>query len=373
MTTPSLRRFLSSASLSFALLVASTALAKTVQVGTCLPSLQTYATISLAVAAVQPSSTIMVCPGNYPEQVTITQPLTLKGVQLGNRANPTVVAPPGGLTQSVIAPTNGISMFFQILVQGTGAGLVDISDIGVNGSNNNVSSGWMQGIYFQNSSGTLKNVATYNQTGNGYGFGIFLESTTTTQKTISISDSSVHDFDAEGIRSNANTNPPTLTVNIESNAVLVTPAANLQVDAINIDGVGVIRNNSIATKPGGPGSAGIGIAALSGLTIAQNTIAGMGIGIWTLGNSDNLFSNKVSYAEQAILISGTANDVEHNLLLGANPNSGAGIGFNCTGTGNTVIHNVVNDAFWGLFDTQSGNTTSPNTFTNVANISSGSC
>ena len=241
MTTPPLRRFLISASL--ALLIASTALAKIVQVGTCLPNLQTYATISQAVAAVAPSSTIMVCPGNYPEQVTITQPLTLKGVQSGNTANPTIVAPPGGLTQSVIAPTNGITMFFQILVQGTGAGLVDISDLAVNGSNNNVSSGWLEGIYYQNSSGTLKNVATYNQTANRYGFGIFLESTTSAQKTISISDSSIHDYDAEGIRSNANTNPPTLTVNIESNGVL----AALGTNGIDVDGVGIIRNNSIAT------------------------------------------------------------------------------------------------------------------------------
>jgi hypothetical protein len=339
-----------------------------VQVGTCLPNLQTYATISQAVAAVAPSSTIMVCPGNYPEQVTITQPLTLKGVQSGNTANPTIVAPPGGLTQSVIAPTNGITMFFQILVQGTGAGLVDISDLAVNGSNNNVSSGWLEGIYYQNSSGTLKNVATYNQTAIRYGFGIFLESTTSAQKTISISDSSIHDYDAEGIRSNANTNPPTLTVNIESNGVL----AALGTNGIDVDGVGIIRNNSIATPPGGSGNAGIGIAALSGLTIAQNTIANMGIGIWTIGNSDNLLSNKVSWATAGIIVSATNNDVEHNLLFNIN-NGGSAISFNCTGSGNTVVHNVVNDAYYGIIDLHGSNTIAPNTFTNVQKLSSGSC
>ena len=96
------RRLLISASLT--LLIAPAGIAKTVQVGTCLPRLQTYATISQAVIAVAPSSTIFVCPGNYPEQVAITQPLTLRGVQSGNTANPTIIAPSGGLTKSVATP-----------------------------------------------------------------------------------------------------------------------------------------------------------------------------------------------------------------------------------------------------------------------------
>ncbi len=72
MRTSPLRRFLISASL--ALLVTPAAIAKTVQVGTCLPNLQTYPTISQAVTSVAPGSTIMLCPGNYPEQVAIMQP-----------------------------------------------------------------------------------------------------------------------------------------------------------------------------------------------------------------------------------------------------------------------------------------------------------
>jgi hypothetical protein len=81
------------------------------------------------------------------------------------------------LTKSVIAPTNGVTMFFQILVQGTESGLVNISNIAVNGSSsaNHVLNGWIEGIYYQNSSGTVSNVATYGQNGNGNGFGIFLE------------------------------------------------------------------------------------------------------------------------------------------------------------------------------------------------------
>src|SRR6266852_8538939 len=172
MRTSPLRRFLISASLT--LLIAPAAIAKTVQVGTCLPKLQTYATISQAVTSVAPSPTILVCPGNYPEQVTITQPLTLRGVQNGNTANSTIVVPPGGLTQSVTLLSNGVTAFFQILVKGIEAGLVNISDLAIDGSNNGVicCNTTMLGVYYQNSSGVVKNIATFNQIANRSGFGI---------------------------------------------------------------------------------------------------------------------------------------------------------------------------------------------------------
>lgn len=57
--------------------------AKTVEVGSCLPGLQQYPTISAAIAAVPAGSTIKVCPATYNEQVTISQSLTLTGLLLG--------------------------------------------------------------------------------------------------------------------------------------------------------------------------------------------------------------------------------------------------------------------------------------------------
>lgn len=131
--------------------------AATVAVGSCRPNLQTYPTISQAAGAVAAGSTILVCPGVYREQVTITQPLTLTGVHSDNAANPVIAVPSGGLTQSVVAPANGATMFFQILVQGTDTGLVNINNIAVDGNNNQVTlhfggPSWLSGIYYQNSS-----------------------------------------------------------------------------------------------------------------------------------------------------------------------------------------------------------------------------
>ncbi len=74
-------------------LVSASAFAGTTYaVGTCLPNLTYYTTISLAVSSVPPGSTIKVCSGSYPEQVLITQPLTLEGVP-GASSAAVVVAP----------------------------------------------------------------------------------------------------------------------------------------------------------------------------------------------------------------------------------------------------------------------------------------
>jgi pectin methylesterase-like acyl-CoA thioesterase len=72
----------------FLAVLATPVMAKTVVVGNCRPFLQSYLTVTQAIESVPADSTILVCPGDYPEQIVIRQPLTLKGVKDGNAANP---------------------------------------------------------------------------------------------------------------------------------------------------------------------------------------------------------------------------------------------------------------------------------------------
>src|SRR5271165_5377924 len=74
--------------------------ASTFAVGTCKPTLGSYPTISAAVAAVPAGSTVMVCPGIYPEQLFISQPLTLNGVSIGDSGQVIVTVPPAGLSMN---------------------------------------------------------------------------------------------------------------------------------------------------------------------------------------------------------------------------------------------------------------------------------
>jgi hypothetical protein len=266
-------------------------------------------------------------------------------------------------------------MYFQILVQGTESGTVNISNLTVNGSSsaNKNLNGWIEGFYYQNSSGTISNVAAYSQSGNGAGFGIFLEGTTSPAKTVTVKNNSVHDFDSEGIRTNG-TGAPNLTVNITSNSVIHSNAfaGNPAYGGIDIQGAkGTVSNNRVITHPAAPGvSAGTGIAVPSLSVVNGNTVENFSVGIWMLGNSNSVKTNQVSLAGSAIVISGNGNHVESNSLL--NLRGGAGISFNCTGTGNTVIHNLINDATVGVVD-HGGNTISPNTYSNVDVVISPPC
>jgi len=84
-----------------------------------------FATISAAVASVPSGATINVCPGNYPEQVTITKPLTLQGVAAAGSNAATVIA---SATDSTFLNYNGILNRPSILVE---AGPVNITNINI--------------------------------------------------------------------------------------------------------------------------------------------------------------------------------------------------------------------------------------------------
>jgi len=110
---PSFRPSVQSSSILFfagvcVILAAQTSSAQTVAVGNCRPRLVSYSTISAAVAAVTPNSTVKVCPGTYPEQVTITQPLTLKGLNDGTSARAIITVPRGGLVSPDLCTELGL-------------------------------------------------------------------------------------------------------------------------------------------------------------------------------------------------------------------------------------------------------------------------
>src|SRR5713101_7463939 len=80
-------------------LAGQSALASTVVVGTCKSGLTSFSTVQAAVNAAPNGSTIDVCPGTYPEQVTINaKSLTIIGVLSGTSEAAVLIPPSGGLT-----------------------------------------------------------------------------------------------------------------------------------------------------------------------------------------------------------------------------------------------------------------------------------
>src|SRR5258708_26596579 len=98
-----------------------------------------FTTISAAVAAMPAVATIQICPGVYPEQETITQPLTLKGIGFNN-ANRAVITinPNGSLAPNVTNSINALPFYAQVLVQNINpAGPPSIIGTTVDGSGDN--------------------------------------------------------------------------------------------------------------------------------------------------------------------------------------------------------------------------------------------
>ena len=98
------------------LLVAHATMADKVAVGTCQPTLSSFTTIQGAVSSVPPGSTTSVCWGFYAEQVTISQALTLEGIDGANLNQVVVTVPSGGLAANVTS-LSGQGVAAQVLVQ----------------------------------------------------------------------------------------------------------------------------------------------------------------------------------------------------------------------------------------------------------------
>jgi len=177
------------------------AFAATVAVGTC-TSLVNFATIQLAVNAVPAGSTIKICPGNYTEQVVINKKLTLLGISNGNQDAVVISPPAGGVIVNTTDQRGAVAA--QVLVQNT-AGPVLISNLTVDGKGNQYTGDDLRGICYQDASGVVNHVAVRNEvpndtpTGDQSGQGIFVETTISPSATLTVENSSVHNYNKNGI------------------------------------------------------------------------------------------------------------------------------------------------------------------------------
>lgn len=325
-------------------------------VGTCKPNLQSYPTIFAAVSTVPSGSTVFVCPNTYAEQVVIATPLTLEGVSSGNSAQAVITVPGAGLSTisgvdfSLVAPqvevtaTTGPVNIINITVDGTG---------GSNGCN-----GYLVGIYYgSGSSGTVNNATVRNEINAGCGYGIMAENGTATNETVTIENSSVHNFDYWGISADSNQSPPTLTATIKGNYV----DGGLWGIVAYIDVSGAVTANVIT------GATFAGIASLSPVTISGNTVTSSSVGISTQVAGVSVTGNKISDSPYGIQLYASGATVKANTIA----RSSVGIEFNCL-TGNTVSGNTINDAVTG-FDQVPLSSTPSGTFLNVATIRTDGC
>src|ERR1700684_3482315 len=137
----------------FAVTFASSTFASVVYVGTCKSGTH-FSTIQDAVNHSGPGGTIDICPGTYPEQVSININLTLEGISDGASSDIIIASPTGGVIQNTTDLYDGSGVAAQVLIQG--GVRVNLITLVVDGGNNQIAGCGpdLVGIYYQNSSGT---------------------------------------------------------------------------------------------------------------------------------------------------------------------------------------------------------------------------
>lgn len=232
--------------LAFAICVAASANAATLYVsntGSCGGNPIYSPTIQAAVNASVLNGVVKVCPGIYQEQVTINKSLTLEGFTVGTGNQAVITAPNGlspyfGFLNMTTSLTSSNQIAAQILVQD--AAKVNISDVVVDGSTNNISTCKPEliGIYYQNSSGVINHVVTRHQdgafSGCESGYGIFAQSGDDVAfpaggtSVVAVDNSNVHDFDFAGITGNEAGTKLTVLGNLVRGTILPLPTRGCQ-------------------------------------------------------------------------------------------------------------------------------------------------
>jgi hypothetical protein len=333
--------------LAIGLLLAVPMFASTVAVGTCKPSLTSFATISAAVVAVPSGSTVEVCPGTYPEQVTIAQSLTLKGISSGNAGQAVITVPGSGLVEV----TSGTGVLIAPLVHVT-ATSVNISDLTVDGTGNGVTNTpWLTGIlYDSGSSGTVNEITARNMCCTGGGSGVWAENNSGTLS-VTVENSSFHDIDDSAV--------------ITNGVLLATVKGNTMQG-----GFAQFQFLSGGSLTGNVTSGGtfVGIYASGGNTVSSNAVNAP-IGLY-MGAGVTATSNKLSNASTAGIddLGGGGNTYKTNIITKA----GVGIEFNCNAAIPTATGNTINDATTGL-DNVPSSFSGSNNFDNVGTLRTDGC
>jgi hypothetical protein len=343
--------------------LAGSALAQDVSVGTCRLDLPHYDNLDDAVHGVPVGGTIGVCPGIYAEQVNINASLTLMGIQDGNKGLPVVVPPVGGLKQNATGYNVGGSFYrnaalaAQILVN-PGA-TVNISNIALDASNSLLTDCSPQpiGILYSDASGDVNQVAVRNQitpckfndgTPNPQGDGVFVQSDGALPAVVTVENSSFHNIglntiDAVGAAASLTANGNTVVGpgNTQGNGIYTAHASlSASYNAIS---------NALHT---GEGTAFFGIVSeCAPSSINNNSVSNSFDGIDVFNPSAcgvvpasfSIANNQTFDSTNGIEVCGPGGTIQYNTI---NDSAQAGVALDqgCGGNGSTVSSNTINGA-----------------------------
>ena len=331
--------------------------ATTVAVGppTCKPTLVHFSTIQAAVTASPFGTIIDVCPGTYPEQVVIAQPLTVQGVTDGTGNAAVITVPGAGLVQNGTSASFG-PVTVQLLVENTVGVTINnlvVDGTGANcpaGSNRNVGIGVFN-VGTANDGTTaakIQNVGVRNEQA-CFGDGILADASFAT-----ITGSEIHDVNQTAIDAYS------AKYSISNNSIQRAGAYGIVL--VNDASGSVVSGNNVSAN-----STGILSESQNPATITRNTVLNGFVGIWMFFAfhqtvTNNVVSNAwwpyyVEFGNFDTLQNNQASDALIDGILDV-----ASFG------GNNITKNTVNEAPFGIFadiSSKSVDTLVPNNFYNT--------
>jgi len=317
-----------------------------------------FTSIQAAVNAAAPRARIRVCAGTYIEQVTINKPLTIIG---DNGA----VVMPSPMVANTSSLFSGAPLAAAILVDGTTN--VTVKGLTVDGVGAGIFCGSPSviGIFYRNGSGKIKDVAVRNikSLPGGEGcqtwLGIFVQSGGGGTSTVEVEDSSVHDYQKNGITGNE----PGTDIRVKGNIVTgIGPTTGAAQNGIQIGfgATGRIEENTVINHLWSPCvsvsicdfvATNILVAEADSVRIAENTVGKGQVGIYLVGNKGKVEGNNVFDTDvwDGIAVVGDNNKVEGNTIT----NSDEAAIF-LEGNQNSIIGNKINEAPVGVLKVSGG-------------------
>lgn len=368
-----------------------------------------YTTITAALQHTSAGGTVEVCPGTYSEQLYINFSVTLKGVAASGNDAAIIVPPSGGLVQNTTDVDSGNPIAAQVLVQNASAVL--ISNVTVDGAANGIAacSPDVQGILFQNSSGTINHVAVRNQTlppadsGCQSGEGIYVQTAAGFVSSLTVENSSVHNYNKNGITGNDPATTLIATSNyVQGSGVVPVPGAAQNGIQLGFGATGKINSNTVIDNIYGDATIAASADILlydtaenSGITVNSNTVGNsqLPVALYTdfaygsseYGDGVTVSGNKIlgTSVYDAIDVCTNGNTVTGNTIFNS-AESGIHLDASCgayysgppTGNNNNASNNTIMESECAgiLADSgTTGNTTTSDTYYNAPFTITNSC
>lgn len=342
-------------------------------VGSCTPpnaAAHTYATIQPAVTSSRAGTIIEVCPGTYPEQVAIDKSLTVEGVSSAGQDAAVIVPPSGGMVANATDVDSSEAIAAQILVFGSAT--VTISNLTVDGTGSsgngiNGCSPDLVGVLFQNANGTLNHVAVRNQAlasglaGCQSGLSILVQTSPGFTSKVSVANSSVHNYNKNGITGNDAGTTLNLTGNyVRGNGVVLGAAAQNGIQ-LGFGATGTIITETVIDNVYQDATTAAADILLydaeenGGIKVTSNILGNsqIPIGIYTdttpgtFGDGVTASGNRIfgtsTYDAIDVCTSGnavTTNTIFNSSESGVHFDTSCGAGVNNNGTGNTMVEST---------------------------------